>query len=237
MLYKHSFSILCGHLNLNKKRKKIKFDRLPVKPAGKPVKPVGIPVRTGWTAKFEFKFEFHRYWLVSGQTGPVYQYRTAPVWPDPSITLTLRATQLWLGTATNAAQAKCRHNLIGWLLSRPLRASTETSTSNTRCKTTCSISPSLRCVFFTYPSAHTPQTIDVYTCDHLWHSLPLTMFLLQFWLLNADIREQRMRAQAGGSVQHGGNVTNGPSLYHWNLKPIIGLESHVSIQVALFGWC
>jgi hypothetical protein len=36
MLYKYSFSILCGHLNLNKK---IEFDVLPVKPTGKPVKP------------------------------------------------------------------------------------------------------------------------------------------------------------------------------------------------------
>ena len=64
MLYKHSFSILCGHLNLNQKRKKIEFSRLPVKPTG-------IPVRTGCTAKFEFKFEFHRYRPVSGQTEPV----------------------------------------------------------------------------------------------------------------------------------------------------------------------
>jgi len=34
MLYKHLFSILCGHLNLNQKRKKFEFDRLPVKPTG-----------------------------------------------------------------------------------------------------------------------------------------------------------------------------------------------------------
>ena len=34
MLYKHLFSILCGHLNLNKKIKKIEFDRLAVKPTG-----------------------------------------------------------------------------------------------------------------------------------------------------------------------------------------------------------
>jgi len=32
MLYKHSFSILCGHLNLNQKRKKIEFGRLPLEP-------------------------------------------------------------------------------------------------------------------------------------------------------------------------------------------------------------
>ena len=46
MLYKHSFSILCRHLNLNQKRKKFEFGRLPVKSAGKPVKPTGKPVRT-----------------------------------------------------------------------------------------------------------------------------------------------------------------------------------------------
>ena len=45
MLYKHLFSILCGYLNLNQKRKKIEFDWLPVKPAGIPVKPAGIPVK------------------------------------------------------------------------------------------------------------------------------------------------------------------------------------------------
>ena len=31
--------------------------------------------------KFEFKFEIHRYRPVSGQTGPVYRYRTPAVWP------------------------------------------------------------------------------------------------------------------------------------------------------------
>ena len=82
MLYKHLFSILCGHLNLNPK--KFEFDRLPVKPTGKPVKPAGIPVRTGCTAKFEFKFEFHRFRPVTGQTGPVYRYRSPAVWPDRS---------------------------------------------------------------------------------------------------------------------------------------------------------
>ena len=96
MLYKHSFSILCGHLNLNQKRKKIEFGRLPVKPtdkpikpACKPVKPTGIPVRTVRTANFEFKFDFDRYRPVSGQTGPVYRYRTQPVWPDRSVIETL----------------------------------------------------------------------------------------------------------------------------------------------------
>ena len=89
MLYKHSFSILCGHLNLNQKRKKIEFDRLPVKPTGKPVKPAGIPVRTDCTATFEFKFEFHRYRRVTGLTGPVYRYRTPAVRPDRSVNETL----------------------------------------------------------------------------------------------------------------------------------------------------
>ena len=78
MLYKYLFSILCGHLNLNQKGKKIEFDRLPVKPAG-------IPVRTGWTTKFEFKFELHQYLPVFDQTGPIYRYRTRPVWPVRSL--------------------------------------------------------------------------------------------------------------------------------------------------------
>ena len=78
MLYKHSFSILCGHLNLNKK--KIEFGRLPVKPTGKPVKPAGIPVQTVCTENFKFKFDFDRFGLVSGQTAPVYWYWTPPVW-------------------------------------------------------------------------------------------------------------------------------------------------------------
>jgi hypothetical protein len=92
MLYKYLFSILGGHFNLNKKTKKNEFDRLPIKPTGKPVKSAGIPVRTGCTAKFEFKFEFHRYRPVFGQTGPVYRYRTAPVWPDRSVIKTLMVT-------------------------------------------------------------------------------------------------------------------------------------------------
>ena len=65
MLYKHLFSILCGHLNLNQKRKKFEFDRLPVKPAGKPVKPTGKPFGTGRTCDFEFDFEFDRFPPVS----------------------------------------------------------------------------------------------------------------------------------------------------------------------------
>ena len=34
---------------------------------------------------FEFKFEFDRFLPVSGQTGPVYRYRTLPVLPDQSV--------------------------------------------------------------------------------------------------------------------------------------------------------
>ena len=90
MLYKYLFSILCGHLNLNKK---IEFGRLPVKPTGKPagklVQPTGKPVRTDCTAAFEFKFEFDRFRPVSGQTGPVYRNRIPPVWPDRSVSKTL----------------------------------------------------------------------------------------------------------------------------------------------------
>ena len=92
MLYKHLFSILCGHLNLNKKEKKIEFDRLPVKPTGKPVKPVypaGIPVRTVSTGKFEFKFVFVRFRPVIGLTGPVSRNRTPAVRGDRSENLTL----------------------------------------------------------------------------------------------------------------------------------------------------
>ena len=59
------------------KKKKIEFDRLLVKLAG-------IPVRTDCTAAFEFKFEFDRFLLVTGQTGPAYRNRTPPVWPDRS---------------------------------------------------------------------------------------------------------------------------------------------------------
>ena len=89
MLYKHSFNILCGHLNLNQKRKKIKFDRLPIKPAGKPIKTAGIPVRTGWTAPFEF----HRFRPVTGQTELVYQYQSPGVTGDRSENKTLTATR------------------------------------------------------------------------------------------------------------------------------------------------
>ena len=86
--------MLCGHLNLNQKRKKFKFGRLPVKPAGKPVKPAGKPVGTDWTWDFEFDFEFDRFPPISGQTGLVNRYRTAPVWPDRSVYLTLVLTSL-----------------------------------------------------------------------------------------------------------------------------------------------
>ena len=66
-------------MNLN--QKKFEFDGLPVKPTGKLVKPAGKPVGTGWTSEFEFD----RFLPVSGQTGPVYRYRTLPVWPDRSV--------------------------------------------------------------------------------------------------------------------------------------------------------
>ena len=66
MLYKYSFSILCGHLNLN--QKKIEFDWLPVKPTG-------IPVRTVCTEDFKLKFDFDQFGSVSDQTSPVYRYQ------------------------------------------------------------------------------------------------------------------------------------------------------------------
>ena len=81
MLYKHLFRILCGHLNLNQKRKKFEFNRLPVKPAG-------IPVRTGWTATFEFKFEFNRFLPVTGQTDPVNRNRRPAITANQSDNLT-----------------------------------------------------------------------------------------------------------------------------------------------------
>ena len=103
MLYKYLFSILYGHLNLN--QNSFEFGRLPVKPtgkpakpagkpakpAGKPVQPTGIPVRTGWTAKFEF----HRFRPVTGQTRPVYRYRSPAVWPDRSEIKTLVGIGRW----------------------------------------------------------------------------------------------------------------------------------------------
>ena len=86
MLYKYLFSILCWNLNLNQKKKKIEFGRLPVKPAGKPVKPagksvqpIGKPVQTDFTAAFEFKFEFDRFRPVTGLTGPVNRNRRPAV--------------------------------------------------------------------------------------------------------------------------------------------------------------
>ena len=85
MLYKYLFNILCGHLNLNKKRKKFEFDRLPVKPAG-------IPVRTVSTGEFEFKFAFVRFRPVTGLTGPVSRNRTPAVRGDRSENLTLIST-------------------------------------------------------------------------------------------------------------------------------------------------
>ena len=83
-------------MNLNKKRKKFKFDRLSVKPTGKPVKPAGklvypagIPVRTVSTGEFEFKFAFVRFRPVTGLTGPVSRNRTPAVRCDRSENLTL----------------------------------------------------------------------------------------------------------------------------------------------------
>ena len=116
MLYKHLFSILCGHLNLNQKRKKFEFGRLPVKPTGK-------PVGTDWTCDFEFDFEFDQFPPVSGQTGPVNRYRSAPVWPDRSVYLTL------LLTTHTAAAIRCdwlsAYNRIGTLDNGSLRETYE----------------------------------------------------------------------------------------------------------------
>ena len=113
MLYKHLFSILCGHLNLNKKRKKIEFDRLPVKPtgkpAGKPVYPADIPVRTVSTGEFEFKFAFVRFRPVTGLTGPVSRNRTLAVRGDRSENLTLATPRTRLAWHALAAIRRWHH--------------------------------------------------------------------------------------------------------------------------------
>ena len=75
------------------KQKKIEFDRLPVKPAGKPVYPAGIPVRTVSTGEFEFKFAFVRFRPVTGLTGPVSRNQTPAVRSDRSENLTLAGSR------------------------------------------------------------------------------------------------------------------------------------------------
>ena len=66
--------------------------------------------------KFEFKFEFHRYRPVSVQTGPVYRYRTAPVWPDRSVSKTLDTTGLASGGGSRS--------WLEWTVSSPDSTST-----------------------------------------------------------------------------------------------------------------
>ena len=65
-----------------------------VKPAGKPVK----PARTGWTAPFEFKFEFNRFLPVTGQTGPVNRNRRLAVTGNRSDNKTLSGGERWIYT-------------------------------------------------------------------------------------------------------------------------------------------
>ena len=72
MLYKHLFSILCGHLNLNQI-----FLNLAGYQSNRPVN--RLPVGTVYTCDFEFKFKFDRFSPVFGQTGPVNRYRRAAV--------------------------------------------------------------------------------------------------------------------------------------------------------------
>jgi len=62
MLYKYLFSIVCGHLNLNQKRKKIEFGRLLVKPISKPVKPAG---KDGFTHAILNLIGFYRFLVKS----------------------------------------------------------------------------------------------------------------------------------------------------------------------------
>ena len=67
---------------------------------------------------FEFKFEFDRYQPVSGQTGPVYRYRTPAVWPVRSVNETLATTRrtfcVWTISALTAVSNFKR--LLRWKL-------------------------------------------------------------------------------------------------------------------------
>jgi hypothetical protein len=45
---------------------------------------VDIPDQTDWTKNFDLEFEFIRFWVVPGWTGPVYRIRTAVLRTDRS---------------------------------------------------------------------------------------------------------------------------------------------------------
>ena len=81
MLYKYLFSILCGHLNLNKKKLNLTGYQSN-RPVYRPNRPVfrsnrSVPKCAG---RFEFALGFNRFLSVSDETGPVYRNRSAPVW-------------------------------------------------------------------------------------------------------------------------------------------------------------
>src|SRR6185437_14992496 len=92
----HSFSIVCGNLKLNQKRKRKKMGRRmkahrsnrsnrPVNRSNRSVNRENRPVN--WSEPvarenlnlFEFGFEFNRFPPVTGLTGPVNRYRRAAV--------------------------------------------------------------------------------------------------------------------------------------------------------------
>ena len=83
-----SFSIVCGDLKLNQKRKRKKMGR-PMKahrsnrPVNRSNRPVNRsePVAWEFLNLFEFGFEFNRFPPVTGLTGPVNRYRRAAVRP------------------------------------------------------------------------------------------------------------------------------------------------------------
>ena len=63
--------------------------------------------------KFEFKFEFHRFQPVTGQTGPVYRYRSPAVWSVRSEIKTLVAGGGWLGEGIRSTGARWWLHLQG----------------------------------------------------------------------------------------------------------------------------
>ena len=92
MLYKYLFSILCGHLNLNQKRKKLNLTGYQAnRPVYRPNRPVyrsnrSVPKCAG---QFEFALGFDRFLPVTGQTGLVNRNRRTAVTANQSYILTL----------------------------------------------------------------------------------------------------------------------------------------------------
>ena len=85
MLYKHSFSILCGHLNLNQKRKKFEFGRLSLKPDRFTSLTGRLTGGNRLNCHFWFEIWIWPVFLVTGQTVPVYRNRRAAVLSHRSV--------------------------------------------------------------------------------------------------------------------------------------------------------